>query len=493
MTHRGHDDTSAAVEDMTKYLADRDLVAIFLIPEARFAPILFCYPAKSRSFGFLNGSSNTSQGESLRLAGWNGAFSLYKFNAARLRPAGSARDTSTPQRPERPERQERFDEKVGSGMVGFLASKGSLRIDTSTPNKEPQPRSLESRDIPTGPKNSHPNRSRPLQWSGAEGPSSNKEPQTPSRGQSSDTPTGPKNSYPNGVRPQVQPGEGPSLNKGPQQTSSMVPSTVNPSNIKGLPPRPPSSVHSGDLSSAQNSSLPGQKDPSSVKGLPPLPPSIQSQDLSKDSTSNRESVPNRKESSNIEWKDPSSVQELPPRPPSVQPRDLSREEDSASRESVPSRLDSSNIEELQPNKEPQPTSDRPNDPSGDVKMTDVSNDSSLPQDVDLDAYFKEHYKITFDELTSVAGPRKANIFFLWFPDEAHDECQLLKVFLDKHLVVVLSNREGDMGWERFVKNEVGVALVCYFSAAGFADAVQKKLTPCHSSIRAFTITRTSPL
>ncbi|KKA17958.1 Chromo domain protein Chp1p, partial [Rasamsonia emersonii CBS 393.64] len=353
-----YDDTSAAAEEMAQYLADRDLVAIFQMPKARFAPIVFCYPAKSRSFGFLNGRSNSSQGGSLRLAGWNGAFSVDKFNAARLRQAGSPRDTSAPQRPER---QGRFDETVGSGVVGFLASKGSLRIDTSTPNKEPQPPSLQSSDTPTDPKNSYPDRFRPHGQSGAEGPSLNQDPRISSRAQSSNTPTDPKNSYPDRFRPHTQSGsEGPYSNKDPrissraqssdtptdpnhsysdrfrpqiqsvverpapnkdqQKTSSMIPSTIDPSSVKGLPPRPPSNVHSGDLSSAQDS-LPGRKDPSSVEGLPPQPPSMQ---------------------------------------PNVQPQDLSREKDSTSnKESVPSRKDSSDAERLQPNKELQPISDLP--------------------------------------------------------------------------------------------------------------------------------------
>lgn len=85
---------------------------------------------------------------------------------------------------------------------------------------------------------------------------------------------------------------------------------------------------------------------------------------------------------------------------------------------------------------------------------------------DVDDYFRDVFKMTFDMLATNNGVEKgrAQVFYLMCPPDnasAQDECGIMIEFLKKHKAVIFSSRlEED--WERFVRtiNRGGV-LVCY--------------------------------
>lgn len=105
----------------------------------------------------------------------------------------------------------------------------------------------------------------------------------------------------------------------------------------------------------------------------------------------------------------------------------------------------------------------------DVQMVDVSN-----ADIVGAKQFEINYKITYDKLTDgtetcgikdcginhgiECGCTKTNFFYLWFPEYADRELEVLQRFLDNHDVIVLSNRKQD-DWEKFIRCSSGVALV----------------------------------
>lgn len=98
---------------------------------------------------------------------------------------------------------------------------------------------------------------------------------------------------------------------------------------------------------------------------------------------------------------------------------------------------------------------------------------------DLDDYFRNVFKMTFDVLATNNGVEKerAQVFYLMFPPEntlAQDECGIIVEFLKKHGAVIFSSRlEED--WERFVRTiNRGVVLVCfmYFDSSSITDILQ---------------------
>jgi hypothetical protein len=115
----------------------------------------------------------------------------------------------------------------------------------------------------------------------------------------------------------------------------------------------------------------------------------------------------------------------------------------------------------------------------DVEMVDAPADDSVrapanvstetePNKIDLDFFFKDKWNITFNELAALSGQARsklAGLFYLWFPDEADHQYQLLKYFLDQHRVIVLSNRLSVDDWEKFCKASDGVVLVGFISKA----------------------------
>lgn len=84
---------------------------------------------------------------------------------------------------------------------------------------------------------------------------------------------------------------------------------------------------------------------------------------------------------------------------------------------------------------------------------------------DVDGYFSNVFKMTFDMLATSIGAEKgrAQVFYLMCPPEntlAQDECGIIVEFLKNHEAVIFSSRlEED--WERFVRTiNRGVVLVC---------------------------------
>lgn len=95
----------------------------------------------------------------------------------------------------------------------------------------------------------------------------------------------------------------------------------------------------------------------------------------------------------------------------------------------------------------------------DVQMLDISNPENVKQF--LENIFLNTYKITYDDIaaiTSHSTVKLANCFYLWFPEDADADFQVLERFLDQHFAIVLSNRKQN-DWEKFTKSSSGVALV----------------------------------
>lgn len=91
----------------------------------------------------------------------------------------------------------------------------------------------------------------------------------------------------------------------------------------------------------------------------------------------------------------------------------------------------------------------------DTTMLDVND----PENIKL--LLQNALKITYEELAAVtthSGVKPANCFYLWFPEDADVDFQVLENFLDLHFAIVLSNRKQN-DWEKFTKSPSGVALV----------------------------------
>ncbi|KAL1848092.1 hypothetical protein Plec18170_008267 [Paecilomyces lecythidis] len=85
----------------------------------------------------------------------------------------------------------------------------------------------------------------------------------------------------------------------------------------------------------------------------------------------------------------------------------------------------------------------------DIEMKDVSMAENL---IDLDAILSQ-YDITFRNLATVNGSKSktlAQVFYIWYPESAEAEYQVLVEFLKRHKVVTYSNRLPE-DWERFAR------------------------------------------
>lgn len=90
---------------------------------------------------------------------------------------------------------------------------------------------------------------------------------------------------------------------------------------------------------------------------------------------------------------------------------------------------------------------------------------SIENTVDLDAFFREQFSVTYDLLASVNDakkPMKAQVFYLMFPAESEvvqQEYELMHEFLKRHNAVTYSSRLPE-DWERFARTiQKGVVLV----------------------------------
>lgn len=98
------------------------------------------------------------------------------------------------------------------------------------------------------------------------------------------------------------------------------------------------------------------------------------------------------------------------------------------------------------------------------------------ENFDVDVFFRDVFKMTFDTLATIDGMEKgkAQVFYLMCPPEdasIQDECGVLIEFLKRHRGVVFSNRFVEEDWERFVRTvNQGVVVVC--STPAFHNILQ---------------------
>lgn len=97
----------------------------------------------------------------------------------------------------------------------------------------------------------------------------------------------------------------------------------------------------------------------------------------------------------------------------------------------------------------------------DVDMLDASAMGNVDVDDYIKKVFPEVFKMDFEKMAAVTihgRTKTANCFYLYFPEEAGEDFQILEKYLDSHLAIVLSNRKPN-DWEKFTKSQSGVALV----------------------------------
>jgi chromo domain-containing protein 1 len=126
----------------------------------------------------------------------------------------------------------------------------------------------------------------------------------------------------------------------------------------------------------------------------------------------------------------------------------------------------------QPGTAPEADPGSPSTIQHDTSMTqaiadDVKSPSkpSIENTVDLDAFFREQFGVTYDLLASVNDskkPTKAEVFYLMFPKESEvvqQEYELMYEYLKRHKAVTYSSRLPE-DWERFARTiQKGVVLV----------------------------------
>ncbi|RWQ91849.1 hypothetical protein C8Q69DRAFT_408795 [Paecilomyces variotii] len=127
-----------------------------------------------------------------------------------------------------------------------------------------------------------------------------------------------------------------------------------------------------------------------------------------------------------------------------------------------------------------PTSVTVDTPSGPVTMredpqfnkdTEMKDSVMTDNSIDLDAIFSSQYSISFRELASVNGSKSktpAQVFYVWYPDSAEAEYQVLVEFLKRHKVVIYSNRLPE-DWERFARTVSHGVVMFYGDFLSFYD------------------------
>lgn len=103
------------------------------------------------------------------------------------------------------------------------------------------------------------------------------------------------------------------------------------------------------------------------------------------------------------------------------------------------------------------------------------------ENFDMDVFFKNVFKMTFDVLAANNGPEKgfAQVFYLMCPpeDAVQKECEVLIEFLKKHRAVIFSNRL-DEDWERFARTiNRGVVVVCFMRLFQYPTYANTKTVP----------------
>jgi hypothetical protein len=132
--------------------------------------------------------------------------------------------------------------------------------------------------------------------------------------------------------------------------------------------------------------------------------------------------------------------------------------------------DSSTDSPLASGNAPLPASDasmneQPTNGAGDRQDVEML-DASAMENVNVEDYIKEAFpkafKLNFNNIAAITSnnrTKSTNCFYLYFPEEANADFQILEKYLDSHFAIVLSNRRAN-DWEKFTKSQSGVALVC---------------------------------
>ncbi|KAJ9405906.1 hypothetical protein DTO045G8_6417 [Paecilomyces variotii] len=105
------------------------------------------------------------------------------------------------------------------------------------------------------------------------------------------------------------------------------------------------------------------------------------------------------------------------------------------------------------------------------KDTEMKDSVMTDNSIDLDAIFSSQYGISFRELASVNGSKSktpAQVFYVWYPDGAEAEYQVLVEFLKRHKVVIYSNRLPE-DWERFARTVSHGVVMFYGDFLSFYD------------------------
>ncbi|OKL63753.1 hypothetical protein UA08_00737 [Talaromyces atroroseus] len=94
----------------------------------------------------------------------------------------------------------------------------------------------------------------------------------------------------------------------------------------------------------------------------------------------------------------------------------------------------------------------------DISMIDVDAGQNIEGFI-KDA-FPRAFNIDFKDIaaiTSRSSMKLTNCFYLWFPESADGDFQILEQFLESHCAIILSNRKKN-DWGKFTKSSTGVAL-----------------------------------
>ncbi|KAK2800772.1 hypothetical protein FQN51_005912 [Onygenales sp. PD_10] len=132
-----------------------------------------------------------------------------------------------------------------------------------------------------------------------------------------------------------------------------------------------------------------------------------------------------------------------------------------------------------------------------AKLNNTVSANLLPamnQPLDIVAVFREQFGITYDELSTVNGPKKdrhARSFYLYFPNEVDAEFQLTQEFLKRYDMAIFSNRiDGD--WEKFVATATSGTILFHQTFIHYEN-MPKLANLLRNPINVFNISLAKPL
>lgn len=438
-------DTKANLTNLGKLLLEKDLVAISRIPNKKlpqFSITLLCFPEQSKSFQFLNRYSYEAPEGSLRIAGVTGL--LPRVSQTRVRRDDDNKsENGKSGRLERPERQGRFYESAHSQKEDLLSQRRLSLAKPSAPREDVQPFSTISTPSPLKVRKISKTRIPPSKQI------SDKNAEKAPKPKSDDTgPSIPKKlqlNIPMATKMQIA---GKPLSVDPESMEvSPLTTSVNGKSVVNTAPKP------------------------AVQQLPSASPNLGGDERP------------------VTAPAPDSAKTVEPSPNIRSAEPLSTISDSMDIANSPTGypLGSGNapLPAADASINEQPTNDAAD--RQDVEMLDAS----AIENVNIDAYIKDAFpklfKLNFTSIAAVTSnnrSKETNCFYLYFPEEADADFQILERYLDSHFAIVLSNRKPN-DWEKFTKSQSGVALVCikiylffFYFSANFIDALSSTIVLC---------------